>query len=350
MQQENRVETALKVWQKYEDRYETIIPGFKGKNIPILKMKLGFFENLSYKYSNSKSFEEQLLINSLNVEKSNLKKVLYPNPIVRLLRDLFKTFKAEKNIRHHQNQTSKNITELSGILIKSGFAEGINQLAHNVHLGKDSFSISTQHYQNLNERIDFNLNFRKIDSGEYELVNYKASLYSDSKEVRSLLFSLDKDFGLSRNETFNLLSGWPLLKQVDVPWSELRWLQLDVTDKDVDGNCKLKNMKAEQDVDLVGIIKKAGITDYTSLDINKLVENLSNGNEVELKINNNEQNKICFIRIKPFSEELDFFDGNKNRVSRETMFSDHNSNKVIELNPAQNEENVGRVKQKQIKL
>jgi hypothetical protein len=337
MEQHNRIEAAIKSWQEREQRFEQLIPGTIKNNKHFMKEKLVFLEHLQVRYAGSMSIDERLMSRVIQKEKQALKQAIYPNRVLRLLRDLITPFRQQQQIKTQERSEANNVAELSAKLIRSGFGEANSQMVQQMKQGKESFSIPVSYYPSEKERVDFNLNFKRNESGAYEFTNYKATLTDgSSKELRTHSFAVNQGLGLNQHEIANLLAGRPILKQEpDVPWKSERWVQLDLNDKDADGNHRIRVVKPGESFDLQSMLKKAGISEIQiGMEFEKAVQLLKQGDLLNLSIGKNGAKQSFFMEANPIQRSINIYDDQHRKTSIDQVLKPKvTSTKMIELNP-----------------
>ncbi|MBE9598642.1 hypothetical protein [Pedobacter sp. MC2016-24] len=343
MEPQNRVEAALKAWQERESRIEKLIPGTIKNNKPFLKEKLAFLNNLQVRYAGSMSFDERLMIRVIQSERQELRRTLYPNKVLRFLRNLLSPIRQLQQVRQQERATVNNTEQLTAKLISAGFGEANNQMAQQISQGKETFSIPVSYYPRENERVDFNLNFKRNEQGLYDFTDYKATLKNGSKEIRSHSFKPSQDFVLTQHETANFLSGRPVLNQeVNVPWSNERWLQLDLTDKDADGNHRVRVIKSDDAFNWNTVIKSAGITEaHLGMDVDTASRLLKQGDLVKITITKEGAKQNYTIEANPFQRSVNAYDDQNRRIAVDQVIRTKAApTKVVALHPQKKEEKV----------
>lgn len=332
MDQDNRIEAVLGKWNERERRLAQVTGGNKN-NIPFLKEKLSAIEDLQVRYAGSMSLDERLLAQS---EIRGLREILYPNRVLRMLRGIITPIRQQIQIRRLQKAAIANTDKLTASLIKSGFGDLIGKTIQQCQQGRESFSIPISYYPAEKERVDFTLNFKRNELGQYELLNYNATLKNDATVVRSHTFTAEQNLGLSQHEVANLLAGRAILKQEpDAPWKNERWLQLDLTDKDYEGNHRVRVINADESFNLEAVIKATGISKaHIGMDIDKAAQLLKQGEQIKLFVNGAGEKQTYHIEINPVQRVINVYDDQKKKVTIDQVLKPKSAGtKIISLKP-----------------
>lgn len=332
MDQHNRIEAALGKWDEREQRLARVTGGNK-QNIPFLKEKLHAIENLQVRYAGSMSLDERLLAQS---EIRGLRAILYPNRLLRMLRGIIIPIRQQVQIREQQKAAIASTDKLTGLLIKSGFGDVVGKTTQQIQRGKESFSIPLSYYPDEKQRVDFALNFKRNELGQYELMNYNATLQNGTNKVCSHTFTAEQNFGLNQHEVANLLAGRAILKQeVDAPWKNERWLQLDMTDKDAEGNHRVRVISADESFSLESVVKAAGISEkYLGMDTDKAVQLLKQGDQIKLSVNSAGEKQTYHIEANPVQRFINVYDDQKRKVTIDQALKPKPAGtKIIQLKP-----------------
>ncbi|MNK11803.1 hypothetical protein D3C87_298520 [compost metagenome] len=341
MEPQNRVEAALKTWQERESRLEKLIPGTIKNNKPFLREKLAFLNNLQVRYGGSMSFDERLMIRVIQSERQELRRTLYPNRVLRFFRNIISPIRQFQKVKQQERVTVNNTELLTAKLISTGFGEANNQMTRHISQGKETFSIPVSYYPREQERVDFNLSFKRNEQGLYEFTDYTATLKNGSKEIRSHSFKPGEDFVLTKHETANFLSGRPVLNQeINVPWSNERWLQLDLTDRDAEGNHRVRIIKSDDAFNWNAVIKTAGITEaHLGMDVDTASRLLKQGDLVQVTINKEGSKQNYTIEANPFQRSLNAYDDQNRRITIDQVIRPKAApTKVVALHPQKKEE------------
>lgn len=344
----NRVEAEFKQWIEKENRVEKLIPGTLEHNRPFLKEKLHFLENLQVKYAGGLSGEERLMLRVLDREKGKLATKLYPNRLVRLLRNLFSAIRLLRRTNTYNTLLSGNTAELGKELSRSGFGGLDHKITEQIKQGKPEFSIPVSYYPRENERLDIDLVFQRKETGEYKFRAGAAKLTNtETKLVRSHSFATDQLIKYSQQETANLLSGRPVLPlDGEAPWKNGKWVQFDLNDKDAQGNYRIRE-KEEDLFDVVKTIRDLGIRQkHTGLTDEKLLQMARQGEPINITVSKKGTDQSFKLELNPFQKSVSLYDAKGNKVSAEEVLKTNNvPSRVVVLKPNNSSLNTKQVKQ-----
>ncbi len=129
------------------------------------------------------------------------------------------------------------------------------------------------------KKMEFKIKFKKDDLERYRIENYRA-IYrklGDHPETRSCTFHDGLQDEISTKQAHNLLAG----RSVQV--NGRGWIQLDFTDKDAEGNFKLKEFPMTYGYDVSKCVKALNLSTELDPDLmEKLVQALKDGDRVKI--------------------------------------------------------------------
>lgn len=335
-QAHNRIEGEFKLWMEKENRIEKLIPGTLEHNRPFLKEKLHFLENLQVKYASSLSAEERLMMRVLDREKDKLATKLYPNPLVRLFRNLFSAIRLLRKTNTYNKLQSDNTAELGKELSRFGFGGLEHKMTEQIKHGKPEFSIPFSYHPRENERLDIDLLFQRKETGEYKFQACAAKLTNtETKLVRSHSFATDQLMKHTQREMANLLSGRPVLSLGgEAPWKNGKWVQFDLNDKDAQGNYRIRE-KEEDLFDVIKAIRDLGVRQkHTGLTDEKLLQMARQGEPINIKVSKNGSDQCFKLELNAFQKSVSLYDAKGNKVSAEEVLKTKNApSRVVALKP-----------------
>jgi hypothetical protein len=134
----------------------------------------------------------------------------------------------KNNKKTEQNSQSLHQQVRAGYYLAAKIDEQIKQ-------GQQQFSLPVSYYINEKERLNHQLAFVKDQSCTYHFDGYKTNLYNESKpsEQRQQSFNTKNGYEIDTTEAYNLLSGRAIERNGT-------WVQLDLNDKDPNGNFQMK--------------------------------------------------------------------------------------------------------------
>jgi hypothetical protein len=237
----NRVETELNQWRSREDRFSKLFSFDLSSNRALLKEKLHYYDRVAAKYKGTPDVDERFALSVLNQERKRIEKQLYPNLLIRLLRRLLVAPIREQIIIRQDARQAEQNNQLLHIQMRRASFTGLSaKVEEQIKQGHQQFSVPVSYYINDKERLDHQLSFAKDQSGRYHLEGYKTNLHNEAKpsETRQQYFSMKTGYSIDTTEAYNLLAGRAIQK-------EGKWVQLDLNDKDPQGNFRLKEFHSD---------------------------------------------------------------------------------------------------------
>jgi len=162
------------------------------------------------------------------------------------------------------------------------------------------------------DTMNYELNFSKgKDSDMYFFNNYKAVLHADRLTSQpEQLFYINKGKGVTAKESFNLLSGRSVNKDVVLKSGEKAnlWMQLDFSERK-DNNNVVKTFGENYGFNLADTVDKFKISDIEKLGFkDQLLKSLERGNLHEVSFSKDGKEMAGFVTANPQFKTLDFFD------------------------------------------
>lgn len=163
------------------------------------------------------------------------------------------------------------------------------------------------------DRVNYRLDFRKSDTSDmYFLNRHEATLKNDDPEKEKMqTFYINKGSGVTAKEAYNLLSGRAINKDLYTkegqPYNA--WLQLDLTEKDKNGNHIVKQYSQNYGFDLEAAVKKYPIKELqTESEKKTLMESLEKGNLQQVVFVKEGKEVKMFVEASPKFKNLNVYD------------------------------------------
>jgi hypothetical protein len=212
---------------------------------------------------------------------------------------------------------TQNLEFLKDGLKYMGFGDKLHaDLEANITKQPAEFNLSLQgefKKDGVSEKVDYKLDFKKSDQTDMYFFNrYKATLKNDDPtQEKSQTFYITKNSGITAKEAFNLLSGRSvnkdLMNKEKQPFNA--WLQLDFSQKDQNGNFKVKQFHSGYGYDLDTIVKKYPIKELANdEDKVKLMKSLEKGNLHPVTFLKEGKEEKMHIAANPQFKTLDLYD------------------------------------------
>jgi hypothetical protein len=217
----------------------------------------------------------------------------------------------------------QNIEFLKNGLKFMGFGETLNEeLLKNLREEKPAFSLNHVGEFKRGETTDkvaYRLDFKKSDKTDmYFFNNYRATINADdSEKLRTQMFYVNKNAGVTAKEAYNLLNGRSVNKDLSKKDGEPynAWLQLDLTEKDDKGNHLMKQYTAAYGFDLDKTLGKYPIKEIADPEQRtRILASLEKGNTVAVTFNKDGKEERMNIEANPRFKTLNLYDGKMQKV------------------------------------
>lgn len=308
----NRVETALKQWLSNEERLTKLFPASTTFSNALLHEKLNYYQRIIANIGNIADTDEKIAIRLVKQESQVIEKQLYPNFIVRLLRRLLiSPIRKQMSIIENKRQSNLNLQSLHEAMNRTGFGKLTDKLSEAMNTEKDHITLPLSYYINSKERLEHELSFKRDQNGNFHFEGYKTSLYIDTKpqEHKEQYFDLKSGYDLHVDQAYNLLQGRSVYKNEN-------WIQLDLNDKNVEGNHRIKEFRPDYGYDLDNVLNALPLSDHLDkYHREQLKGSLSNGNRESITFLKNGEEKRFFIEANPHFKSITIYDEHFRKVT-----------------------------------
>lgn len=217
----------------------------------------------------------------------------------------------------------KNLEHLKNDLKYLGFGEKLYEdLQRNLMEGKESFQLKFTTEMN-RKPYEAVLHFRKSDSTEnYFFNSYQASVERTNGQRVGQTFYLDNGKGVTAKESYNLLEGRAVHKELENKEGQKygAWLQLDFANKDKRGNYEMKQFHSNYGYDLKEAVSKFAVAELADPEKEKsLMQSLQRGNVQSVTIEKDGSAHKMFLEANPQFKVVNLYDANMKRVQKEDM-------------------------------
>lgn len=231
---------------------------------------------------------------------------------------------------------TENLTYLKDNVKYMGFGESLSsELEKNIRENKADFRL--QYKAEINQKpFEATLHFRKSDNTDMYFFNsYQAGLERKNKETLEQTFYLNKGKGITAKEAYNLLEGRSVHKELTNKTGEAykAWVQLDLSNKDKNGNYEVKQYHENYGYDLKSAVSKFAVTEMDGAEKEKsLMQSLQKGNIQMVNMDSKEGPQKMFIEANPQFKTINLYDEKFKRVQKEALEQYH------ALGPSQGQE------------
>jgi hypothetical protein len=218
---------------------------------------------------------------------------------------------------------TENIEYLQKSLLNLGFGDMCNEeLRSKIQQNLPEFSLKTQAEYN-KEKLEATLYFKKSEStGMYFFNKYNTSLKSDTQPEKTHTFYINKGWGVTFKEAYNLLNENAVYKSLTTKEGEpyTAWLKLDLTQKDENHNYKMEKYHQNYGYDLQKVLAQYPIQELKNKDAKEmLIKSLEKGNRQSVTMELTGLEEKFFIRANPKEKTLDVFERRMRPVEREEI-------------------------------
>lgn len=215
----------------------------------------------------------------------------------------------------------KNLDYLKTNVRNHGFGEALGpEIEAQLVRGATEFSL--QHKTEVNKReIEATLHFGKSDkSGLYFFNKYDVRLKNEKDEMMAQTFYINKGWGVTLKEAYNLLNGRTVYKELTPKEGDKyhAWVQLDFSAKDKHGNYERKQYHQNYGYDL-----KEALSYYPVKEMNKpeelqtLIKSLEKGNVQMVTLQLPDKDIKVFIEANPQYKTITLYDNKMKRLDQE---------------------------------
>lgn len=310
----NRVENELNQWRSREERFSKLFSFSLSSNKALLTEKLDYYEGISAKYKGTNDPDERFALSALRQERLQMEKQLYPNFLIRMLRRLFVSpVKEQITIRSDTQNTQQNKQSLQMDLQRAGFSDLSTKLEEQIKQGQPQFSIPVSYYVNEKERLDHQLSFSN-HTGQYQFDGFKAKLYNETKteDRREHFFGKHEGVVMETVLAYQLLQGRSIQK-------EGKWLQLDMNDKDAQGNYRFKEFHSAYGFDLEKVLTQLPLKELQAKSTaDKLSEELKKGSRQAVSFIKDGMERRYYIEANPQFKSVNIYDEHSRKITLAT--------------------------------
>jgi len=223
-----------------------------------------------------------------------------------------------------------NLEYLQSTLKYLGFGESLNdQLKESISKGSESFNLQSptrempdpakRFEEGFGDKISYLLNFsRSKETDMYFFNSYEATLKkAESKDLISQKFYINKGKGVTAKESYNLLSGRAVNKDVVLKNGDRAnlWLKLDFTDHSAEKGYAIASYSEQYGFDLRQTVDKFKIRGMGQPGFkDQLLKSLEKGNLHEVSFMKSGKEASGFVAANPQFKTLDFYNADLSQV------------------------------------
>jgi hypothetical protein len=218
---------------------------------------------------------------------------------------------------------TENVEYLQKNLLNLGFGDKLNEeLRNKMQQNLPEFTLKTQAEFN-KDKLEAALHFKQSEStGKYFFNKYDTSLKSDYHPEKTHSFYINKGWGITFKEAYNLLNANAVYKSLTTKEGEpyTAWLKLDLTQKDQNNNYRMEKYHQNYGYDLQKVLAQYPIQELKNRDATEmLIKSLEKGNRQSVTIELTGLEEKFFIRANPKEKIIDVFDRKMKPVEAESI-------------------------------
>jgi len=211
----------------------------------------------------------------------------------------------------------KNLEFLKDSLKYLGFGEKLNhELENKIKDQPAEFKLHTAgEFKGSSDQMTYVLDFKKSDQTDmYFLNRYQATLKNeDPEKEKTQTFFINKSSGITAKESYNLLSGRSVHKELTNKEGESykAWLQLDFKEKDDHDNFKVKQYHQNYGFELEPVLNRYPIKELNNEEEKtRLIKSLEKGNRHAVTFTEQGKETKVHIEASPQYKSLNLYDVN----------------------------------------
>jgi hypothetical protein len=226
-----------------------------------------------------------------------------------------------KNNNHMENQ---NLDFLKSNLLNLGFGDKLNEsLEKNMREQKAAFELNHE-VPHFNNKMSYTLHFKKSDTSEMYFFNkYDAALKNGKpEENKNQSFYINKGMGVTAKESFNLLEGRSVFKDMVNKEGQKysTWLRLDFENSDEKGNHKLKQYSEGYGYNLEKTLANYAIKELQDPEQKaQLLKSLEKGNVQQVTIKQGDKEAKYYVEAVPQFKTINAYDTKMHIVKRQSL-------------------------------
>lgn len=239
MEVRNRIEEEWMRWKTWEVELLRHFPESKS----VKQEKLDFLKKVQVKYT-CLNQQESAYLRILKAEAKQLSKELHKNR--GFVRSVFDSLiNAAKQLYRRvsfKNQFKKDSDEVQTALAAIGLGNQSEKVKEKLDHRKVKGELNLPKILHEGGRLSFDIFIPEDENGHQRYAGYRATLHLEGEAVpRQITINEDFPYSINSKQAANLLNG-KAVYMVEQDGGQGKWVALDLTDKDRDGNFRLKTL------------------------------------------------------------------------------------------------------------
>ena len=216
----------------------------------------------------------------------------------------------------------RNVEYLKDNLKYMGFGDQLNsEMEKNIRLAVPEFVLKISSEFN-RAKLEGTLHFKRSENTDMYFFNrWEAALKNDIGRTEHT-FYLNNGRGITYKEGYNLLSGRAVHTELANKEGQKynAWVQLDFTDKEANGNYKLKQYHENYGYDLAATLQKFPIKELADeVKKDRLYMSLQKGNLQSVTMDRNDREEKMYVAANPQFKSLHVYDTGMNKVQVQSL-------------------------------
>lgn len=301
----NKIEEGYNEIIKWKKRFEKLFSAEVTNSRAFKLEELRMFERLLQRNPRGLNNEEKIFRKLIRQEKRNLVRSLYPNPLIRLIRNIFKTGASVLSTGRtfiNGDPLPKQADLLNEQLKKTGFSGYLMEIKNKLNEGHSSFKLEQEVSPNEKERIKYILSISSNDRGLAKLDGFDVIHSKENGEIKN--FKFDSVTGVNKDQAIELINGRAINSNSDT------WKMIDFNDKDASGNYVIKEVGVPG-FDLSKALEGLAIKGLSERNKDELITRLKDGKRMEVAIEVNGESRKMQLEVLPLKRSFLFFENGK---------------------------------------
>ncbi len=261
--------------------------------------------------------ERRRLEKQLATGGSYLHRLVSKHLVTKLLFRAYRRVKAKKHVEVENKIVTQSIARIDQKIQRLAHPQVQKEILEDLGRGKNEVIRRDSLQLNNREKIDFDLGIRKMESG-YVMHNYSIT-HTDSKKPNHRVSYQFNEPGLpipSKDIAINLVQGRPVQMYVKTPYGiRLEWVQLDLKNKDENGNNLLIRFDQGARFNLDIVIHNSGLTRIVGeAECARIKDGLRRGESVEISHPRLASGERVNLTLNIIADSLTIIDKNGDRI------------------------------------
>lgn len=325
---ENRVEKAMERIEDGLKRMRTAMADVRNIDRVIKHEKARLIDSVILKYLNTTDPDERIQLGVLKRSRHQLMKEANPGMLNRIFPEISSTIRSVldffKDKEHSEKVAVQYVRQkqeaalaqdkLIKQVAEKGFPEVAADIRSGIKRGEDSFVVKWSVYKRENEKVEYDLHFKRDEQGKYNFEKVQATLKDKNKNlIRKLSLDMDGEMSFSPQQIYNLMCGRA------VQLGGLKYI-IDPNDMGADGNNTLRPSVASGDKFTAMLAELPFMQNRTPEHVKQTAGILLDGGNVPMDITLQGQQRNFFMEANSQHTGVNYFDENGVKTNLNLLF------------------------------